>query len=386
VPLAAPVAELIEAINQTAITSDGTGAGTAVTVQHPLQPFDVRYFDPAHPELVSADPLAHRAALATIAEPVQTGPTAPLGPLPLKDLSAGVSLDDLTGYFGHPARALLRGRTGITLGDDPQPGDSIPIAPDHLERWQIGNRILSRLRAGNDEDAVKRAEWLRGDVPPFELGNALLEGVLVEARRSVREVPAGLPEPTLHDLALTVAVPGHGEVPLVGRVSSHGNELLQVEFSSLQPRHRLTAWLRLLVLAAAVPGDWRARVIGKGRKVLLVAPPQEVARGLLGRYLALYALGMSQPLPALPRLGAAWADYRASRRDPEDRLVSRKNLERCWDWESDNYWKTFFTFPELLALSVVGVAIPDADPREHTLVGALATCIWEPLLAAEVPA
>jgi len=223
-------------------------------------------------------------------------------------------------------------------------------------------------------------------VPPFELGNALLEGVLVEARRSVREVPAGLPAPTLHDLALTVAVPGHGEVPLVGRVASYGNELLQVEFSSLQPRHRLTAWLRLLVLAAAVPGDWQARVIGKGRKVLLVAPPQEVARGLLGRYLALYALGMSQPLPALPRLGAAWADYRASRRDPEDRLVSRKNFERCWDWESDNYWKTFFTFPELLATSVDAAGIPDADPREHTLVGALATCIWAPLLAAEVPA
>lgn len=386
VPLAAPLAELIEAIDETAITSDGRGAGTAVTVQHPLQPFDVRYFDPAHPELVSADPLAHRAALATIAEPVRTRTTAPLGPLPLKDLSGGVSLDDLTAYFGHPARALLRGRTGIRLGDDPQPGDSIPIEPDHLARWQIGNRILQRLRSGNDEDAVKRAEWLRGDVPPFELGNALLEGVLGEARRTVREVPAGLPAASLHDLALTVAVPGHGQVALVGRVTSHGNELLQVEFSGLKPQHRLTAWLRLLTLAAAVPGDWQARVIGKGRKALMVAPPQEVACGLLGRYLALYALGMSRPLPALPRLGAAWADYRASRRDPGDPLISRKNLKRCWEWESDDYWSTFFTFPELLDLPVAGVAIPDADPREPTLVGALAMCIWEPLLAAEVPA
>jgi exodeoxyribonuclease V gamma subunit len=199
-------------------------------------------------------------------------------------------------------------------------------------------------------------------------------------------VPSDLPEATLHDLALTVDVPGHGPVPLVGRVSSHDNELLQIEFSSLQPKHKLAAWLRLLVLAAAVPGDWRARVVGKGRATLLIAPPQPVAGGLLGRYLALYSLGMSQPLPALPRMGAAWAGYRASQRDPADKLVSRKNLERCWEWESDAYWRTFFCFPDVLDLPLAGIAVPDADPRERTLLGALATSIWEPLLAAEVPA
>ncbi|HSK32184.1 MAG TPA: exodeoxyribonuclease V subunit gamma, partial [Propionicimonas sp.] len=386
VPLAAPLAELLEALDETAEAPDGTRAGAAITVQHPLQPFDTRYFDPAHPELASADPLAHRAALASLDEPVVPAVSSPLGPLPAKDLLPGISLDELTGYFGHPARALLRGRTGISLGDEQTSGDSIPIEPDHLERWQIGNRILGRLRAGQDEDAVKRAEWLRGDVPPFELGNTLLDGVLTEARRSVREVPADLPEAHLHDIALSVPVPGHGQVPLVGRVASYGTELLQVEFSSLQPRHRLIAWLRLLALSAAVPGDWQARVVGKGRRTMLVAPPQEVARGLLGRYLAVYALGMSQPLPALPRIGAAWAGYRVSHRDPGDPLVSRKNLDRCWEWESDDYWRTFFAFPALLDLPAAGVAIPDADPRERTLVGALATCIWEPLLAAEVPA
>jgi exodeoxyribonuclease V gamma subunit len=111
-----------------------------------------------------------------------------------------------------------------------------------------------------------------------------------------------------------------------------------------------------------------------------------VAHGLLGRYLALYALGMSRELPALPRVGEAWAGYRTSHRDPRDPLVSGKNLRRCWEWESDAYWKKFFTFPELLDLPLGDIAVPDADPRERTLVGALATCIWEPLLSAEVPA
>jgi exodeoxyribonuclease V gamma subunit len=386
VPLAAPLAELLEALDATATDEAGTGAGSAITVQHPLQPFDSRYFDPDSAGLASADPIAFRAAAAALADPMPARPARALDVLPPTDLAGGVGLDDLTGFFNHPARALLRGRTGISLGDEPQPGDSIPIEPDHLARWQVGNRALARLRAGHDEASVRTAEWLRGDVPPFELGAALLDGVLAEAQRSLREVPAELPEPSLHDLVVPVAVPGHGSVPLVGRVVSHGSDLLQVEFSSLQPRHRLAAWLRLLLLAAAEPGEWRARVVGKGRRTVLLAPPGEVALGLLGRYLAIYALGMTRPLPALPRVGAAWAGYRASERDPADPLVSRKNLERCWEWESDDYWRTFFGFPDLLDLPLSGVEVPGADPRERTLQGALASSIWTPLLRAEVPA
>ncbi len=82
VPLAAPLAELLEALDDTAETTEGTRAGAAVTVQHPLQPFDPRYFDAAHPELASADPLAHRAAIASLAEPVVAPTLSPLGPLP----------------------------------------------------------------------------------------------------------------------------------------------------------------------------------------------------------------------------------------------------------------------------------------------------------------
>lgn len=384
VPPAAPVAELLEAIDLTAATADGAPAATAVTVHHPLQPFDPRYFDPASPQLRSVDQLAFRAAGAVLAEPVTPRGRWVLEPLPEPDLSLGVGLDDLVGFFGHPARALLRTRAGLSFSDSPEPGDAIPIELPGLARWQVGTRVLQRLRAGQDPAAVARAEWLRGEVPPFALGQAALDGVLDEAGRSVREVPAALAEPTLHDLAVGVPVPGHGTVPLVGRVVTHDRELLQVEFSSLQPRHRLAAWLRLLTLAAAEDGPWRARVVGKGRKAVYEAPPQAVALDLLGRYLAIHGLGLSRPLPALPRLGFAWAGYRSSRRDPEDRLVSRKNFDRCWDFDSDAHWRVFFDYPDVLFLPVGELAVPGADATERTLVGALASSVWAPMLAAEV--
>jgi exodeoxyribonuclease V gamma subunit len=386
VPLAAPVAELLEALDLTAVAADGRPAAAAVTVHHPLQPFDPRYFDPACPALRSADPLAFHAARATLAEPVVPRGRYVLQPLPEPELTRGVGLDELVGFFANPARALLRARTGVSFADTPDPGDAIPIELPGLARWQVGNRVLQRLRAGASPAAVAKAEWLRGEVPPFALGQAVLDGVLDEARRSVREVAPSLPEPVLHDLALSVPVPGHGNVPLVGRVATHGAELLQVEFSSLQPRHRLSAWLRLLVLAAGESGVWRARVVGKGRRVVYEAPPAAAALDLLGRYLALYALGLSRPLPASPRLGFAWAEYRVSQRDPEDRLVSRKNFDRCWEYDSDDHWRAFFRYPDVLSLPAGDPPVPGADPGERTLVGALASSIWAPVMAAEVPA
>lgn len=385
-PLAAPLVELMESLDLTARTAEGVPGSTAVTVHHPLQPFDPGYFDGARPRLRSADRLAFHAAQAILAEPVPPRGRYALDPLPEPDLSLGVSLDDLVGFFAHPARALLRTRAGISFTDTPTITDSMPIDPGALGNWQIGNRVLRRLRAGHDPDAVVRAEWLRGEVPPFALGQNLIEQVLAQARRSVREVPPELPEPRLRDLALSIDVPGHGAVPLVGRVTTHAQELLQVEFANPHARHRLSVWLRLLALAAAEPGPWRARLIGKGRVVAYDAPPAADASALLSRYLQLFALGLSRPLPALSRLGLAWAQYRVSQRDPEDRLVSRKNFDTCWAYDSDAAWSAFFRYPDLLDLPVAGIPIPQAHPSERTLVGALASSIWGPLMAAEVPA
>lgn len=386
IPLAAPLAELLEALDLTATTAGGRTATEAVSVQHPLQPFDPHYFDRSDPRLRSADRLAHQAARSLLAEPVRPRGRYELAALPEPDLSQGVTLDEVIGYFSHPARALLRTRAGISFGNAAEAGDAIPIEPDHLATWQIGTRVLRHLRDGHDPEAVRRAEWLRGDVPPFELGGRLLDRVFTEAGRSVARVPDGLPEPSLHDLTLAVPVPGHGTVPLVGRVSTHGPEVLQVEYSSLQPRHRLAAWLRLVALAAAEDGPWRARVVGKGRIAVYAAPPRPVALDLLGRYLAVYALGLSRPLPALPRLGHAWLEYRVSRRDPLDPLVSKKNFDRCWDFDSDASWTAFFRYPDVLDLPAGDPEVPGADPSERTLVGALASSIWGPAMAAEVPA
>ncbi len=205
---------------------------------------------------------------------------------------------------------------------------------------------------------------------------------MTDALRTAADAPAA-GAGQHHDVA--VAIPGPNGTPIAvsGRVISHGRTLWQVEFSSLQPRQKLSAWMSLLVLTVAEPDAWEAMVVGRGRRTRLVAPPAAVATDLLARYLQLYALGLSRPLPAMPRLNAEWASHRASARDPRSGYAA-KGLRRTWDWESDLYWNKFFSYPELLELPAAGWAIPGADPTESTLVGALASSIWGPLLQAEV--
>jgi exodeoxyribonuclease V gamma subunit len=381
VPLAAPITELLEALDATAATASGTPAAAAVTVQHPLQPFAVEYFT-AGSGLSSVDVSAFRAATASLHELLPHPNRFALTPLPPPDFSQGVNLDDLTGFYRHPAKSLLKTRTGISLGESDQPSDEIPVDPDGLQRWQIGNRVLRRLDEGLAPQLVERAEWLGGQVPPFELGRQVMTSVLADARRTL----AGAPPPgsaDQHDLTLIVPVPQLGEVNLVGRVATREHTLWQVEFSSLQPRQKLGAWLRLLALAAAEPDqNWDARVIGKGYRVRYVAPSAPIALDLLGRYLAIYSLGLTRPLPAMPRLNAEWAHLRAAGRDPHDPYVA-KGLRRCWDWESDLAWGKFFSYPAILTLPADEFVVPGSADNETTLLGALATSIWTPLLAAE---
>lgn len=381
VSLPAPIAEFLDALDLTALAADGGPASKAVITQHPLQPFAAEYFATGN-GLHSVDPLAYRAAIAGLEEPAPKRDRFHLEVLPAPDLSQGVNLDELTDFFRHPARALMKARAGLVLSGINGSSEEIPIEPDALERWQIGNRVLRRLQEGAELSAIERAEWLRGQVPPFELGRQLIGSIAAEARRTLAAAPPP-GELTRHDLRLRVPMPEGTEVSLVAQVTTTEGSLSQTEFSSLQPRHKLSSWLRLLMLAATTPGRWDAKVTGKGYRARYLAPSATSALDLLSRYLSIYSLGLTRPLPALPRLTAEWANLRATGRDPADPHQA-KSLRRCWDWESDAAWGKFFSYPQVLQLPRGELPLIGADPSETTLVGALASSIWTPILDAEV--
>ena len=80
------------------------------------------------------------------------------------------------------------------------PAEQIPIAPDGLESWSIGNRMLQRHLAGIAVPQLAGAEWRRGLVPPAELGAQTLRPIGRQVEEVANAAADQLREPAVgHD-------------------------------------------------------------------------------------------------------------------------------------------------------------------------------------------
>ncbi|SHK29106.1 DNA helicase/exodeoxyribonuclease V, gamma subunit [Pseudonocardia thermophila] len=376
-PPAVPLGELLDAIAATA------GDLSRVLHRHPLQPFDPRNFRAPAPFSFDTANLAGARAAAGPRVPPQPFLPRPLPPQERDPLP----LEDLVAFVEHPVKAFLTQRAGVPVGeDDEEPPDALPVQPDALARWSVGDRLLRDRLAGHDLDRARKAEWRRGALPPGALGDAFLAEVLDEVEPLVaaaEEVRGGEP-PT--DVDVDVQVPD-GRV--VGTLSGiHGRRLVRVEFSRLAPKHRLRAWVQLLALTVAEPGqEWTAVTIGRGQYTGIavarlgpVAPDH--ARAVLADLVELAAMGRCTPLPLPTFAGCTYAKVRHAGGEPYDALEEAK---RAWSagagaeqsdpahrrvWGEDADAEAVF-------------AEPGPPGGEPTLFGTLARRLWEPLLRAE---
>ena len=96
-----------------------------------------------------------------------------------------MSLQDLKAFLVHPVRAFLRDRLDVATPFEPDDlADAIPVTLDGLEKWQIGDRLLREVLAGQDPVAVMTAEQLRGTLPPGGLGPSRPRQVVEECQSS----------------------------------------------------------------------------------------------------------------------------------------------------------------------------------------------------------
>ncbi len=370
-PPAVPLDEVLDAI----------GPVSGVVVRHPLQPFDPRNFTPGRP--FSFDRVELAGALAAAA-PKATPPAfvvAPLAPV----VADTVALDDLVSFLEHPVKGFLRQRVGLSLfaGDD-EPADALPVEPNGLATWAIGDRLLRDRLAGLDIDRCRQAEWRRGELPPGALGDALLTRVLddveplVAAAATVRRGEAD-------DRDVDVTLPDGTRV--VGTLGGlHEQVLLRVEFSRLAPKQRVRAWVRLLALTATTGEPWRAVTLGRGTRFGLamatVGPlGRESSVATLADLVELYREGLREPLPLTTQGGHTYAKTRSGG-GPEDALAEAMRLwgsgagaERADDAHV-RVWGAAAP-PEVIS------GPPGPAGGEPTRFGTLAMRLWSPLLVSE---
>ena len=233
-PPAVPVGELLDVV------------GRGVVREHPLQPFDPRNFVAGEPW--SFDRVLLEGARAMAGERAATPPFL-RAPLPARE-PGPLELDDLVRFVEHPARAFLRQRLGIRVGDwDDEVGDGLPVELNALEQWGVGQRLLDALMRGADGRVAIRAEIARGKLPPGQLGRPVVQEIwqdVDEIAKAAHALIGAAPEPGSVDVKLDLA-----DRRLTGTVAGvRGALLTTVTYSKVNPRHRLGAWVRFLALAA----------------------------------------------------------------------------------------------------------------------------------------
>ncbi|WP_375432300.1 exodeoxyribonuclease V subunit gamma [uncultured Friedmanniella sp.] len=395
VPPAVPVKELLDTLDLTAATVDGTPVSSAVTVRHRLQPYDAANFVPVRDRggRTSGPFSFDRAALrgARAAAGARTPPVPVFGRTVLAALPEGepVELAELVRFYRHPVRALLRTRAGVSLyTEEETPDPQIPVDLDGLGRWEIGERLLEQRLQGADLDVLRAAEWRRGQLPPRAFGAQALKAVTDQ----VAEVEATA-APYLGSVAAKVEISGQlGDRPLVGTVTGvHGEDVVTVSFSRLSARHRLAAWLELLALSAARPGrPWRAVCVARRGLVVLGPVESAWAARALSDLVELAQVGLREPLPFAAKTSALYSEIRRTGREPTRQQWT--SLAREWAQETDDSYGRFFsTDPE--GRGRTGLDLLLAEPHrpgeelgaivEPTRFGTLARRVFDPLLYIE---
>ena len=383
-PPAVPVGEILDAVDRLAVTVDGRPGRKQAVVRQPLQPFDPRNFVPDRlgtPRPFSYDRVELRGARRA-AEPRVDIPPFLATPLPAPDVTGDVTLDELIRFFEHPARGFLRQRLGVMLIDDEEePSAGLSIELKALEKWAVGDRLLEQRLRGRSVADGRAAEWRRGTLPPRALGCRALDEVVEEVEPLVAAA-----QPYLRaDAQALDAVVDLGKHRVTGTIPGvRDSNILRVIYSRLAAKHRLRAWLQLLVLTAAHPGNWTAVTIGKGqgagqRSTMGPVDPPD-ARALLGDLVDLRADGLCRVLPLVVNTSAVYA----AKRNIGEENAQRK-AEQQWAGRIPERSDSTLTliWGEDADFHLVLAAPAEVEPDESTLFGELAVRVWQPILLHE---
>ncbi len=379
---AVPISELRHAVDGTVRGPEG-GAASALTVEHPLQPFDARNFAPGlvrRGRTLSFD----RAALRAVQ--IAARPRTPVAPLRLRlpavDAGWQPTLADLMRFFSHPLKALLRDRAQLSSWPDPVPDEQIPIELNGLDQWAIGDRLLRQHLRGQPLESLVAAEWRRGSLPPRAFGQRTIDEVASQVRQvATIAATAVTTTPDRHEIAVDIA--GDRFTGSIGEV--HGDRIVRISYSALSAKARLHGWIELLALTAAYPDrSWQAEVIGRRGRSVLGPVPGRWAELVLADLIEVQRIGLSEPIPFAVRSSAEYAEKRFRNRSLEQ---FRGLLEKTWKMDHDRYYQDFFGPDGGLDAILADRSIPAeerGDFGEPSRFGTLARRVFQLMLSSEV--
>lgn len=351
IPLSSCIDELVRVLN---------GMGSLrkdLIVKHRLQPFAPDYFRDTNSVPRSYDPLMCEVASKLLPGnerkdlPFQSGEP---------DLSATVSpgeitVTELAEFWKDPAKAYIRSQ-GIVLPRDEghdEDLDRTPVVLDHLENWQLKQKIVTRkVSSDATSDILRQNLAADRQLPAGHLGGALWqenhqncsaigESVKIEAgdRRLIQvAVPVTMVKAGT-ETGLNVMV--SGEIIL----NKSGTELVGWGIGKMdKPKHFIPAWLNaILAGAAGIPLPSKLFTEKKSVSGSSLPPiPEQDAHALLQLLVRGFLEGKSRPLcyaPSTSENRKAWFDGFATKGEGEE--PAAKLAWRALDPFQNHDWETW---------------------------------------------
>ena len=293
------ISELLDYIDRTSRSQSNTcKTSSAITIQHPLQAFNERYFQDNVPQLFS-----YARELVRSGDVAVPGPGALVGtPLTRIETDSEIALENLVQFFTHPARVLLRDVLDIRLESaDVMLQTREPVDLDYYTTIAVREVMLAEKQQGAGFEAVVNRLRAAGKVPVGTAGVRALEFEWYQiAPLHERLMSTGFStDGEVIELALDVA-----GTHLTGTVSPLiANGLVHYSVMNLTARDRIRLWLSHLALCASdTPYTRSSQLFGpdQAESFDIIAQPH----ALLTDLIAVYQEGLTRPLPFFPR--SAW--------------------------------------------------------------------------------
>jgi exodeoxyribonuclease V gamma subunit len=327
--------------------------GTDLTIEHPLQPFSDKYFDPAYPQLKTYNQGWYKALTSPAKKKLFVD--ANIETFNANNIAdtALIELQDLINFFRHPAKNYLQKQLGIQLGVEQlihKETESFKL--DGLESYQISD---SALHAMIKQDSL--AHWQKqiraeGLVMEGMIGNGILN-------REIEKASAiyGLLVPHLkpkHNYSAELTLDATISNKIFGSVDCYGEEYIDYRTGVLRERQKIEIWIKHLFMAATGHHQ-SARIISKhptkndkASEAIFNPLSKDDAKEYLSELTELYVNNQGKLFEYLPETSAIYFDALSSKNNESqalDKAYKHFDSDRAPAEGMDPYFNRLYQFP-----------------------------------------
>jgi exodeoxyribonuclease V gamma subunit len=369
IPPSVLISELLDYVEQ---GFEGAGGGNvldAIVTTHRLQPWSRAYF--------SGDRalFSYSADDCEAARTRQSPPRTPRPFIATKRLSEPssemkrVTMKFLKRFYRNPARYFLNNRLGIFLDSEGATlTDDEPFLIQGLDRYAIEKEMVGRMLEGEDPTDFLCVAKALGVVPPGSPGEVAFRQAYGQARSFSRKVKPWVSGEKLPPLEVDVEIEGFR---VTGRLDALYPEGMVDYRLGRQDRGRyhMDVWIDHLLLGLASKAGYPVRSILIHGEDVWHYEGAEKSGETLGRLLALYWQGLSEPLHFFTESSFAFAQAIIFNKTRDEALKSAAGI-----WKGTGFGPP----PESEDLSY-SLCFGQIDPLDRSF-GDLALNVFGPLL------